>query len=120
MIPLALRSLFHNRVRAAATITGVTFAVVLVATQFAVFDGVQASASNIIDHSGADFWITARGVPNLLAGVPLSERKLFQVLSTSGVTGAEKYIIECASWRKTDGVDVDIQIIGFNPGNSGF
>jgi putative ABC transport system permease protein len=73
MASLARRNLFHDKVRLTVTLTGVVFALVLIAVQGGLFLGFTTTTSNIIDHSGADLWISSRG---LGAGLGVLERRL--------------------------------------------
>ena len=112
---LAVRNLFHDKVRLAVTVTGITFALVLIAVQMGLFFGFINTTSGVIDHSKVDLWISSRGVPFLEHAAPLSERKLYQVLATPGVVSAEKYILHLANWKRPDGSERGVLLIGFNP-----
>jgi putative ABC transport system permease protein len=92
MPPLARRNLFHDKIRLAVTLTGITFAVVLVVVELGLFLGFSTTTSSLIDRSGADLWIASKRVPYIEQGAPFSERKLYQVRATPGVAIAEKYI----------------------------
>jgi len=115
MASLAWRNLFHDKVRFSVTLTGIVFAIVLIIVQIGLFIGFTAATSALIDHSGADLWVTADRVPYLEQANPFSERKLYQVLATPGVAHAEKYIARFADWQRPDGGHEGIIIVGFNP-----
>jgi putative ABC transport system permease protein len=115
MASLALRNLFHDRVRLAVTLTGVVFAVVLITVQAGLFIGFATTTSNIIDNSNADLWVAASGLRNFDQGAPFSERKLYQVRATPGVAWAEKYLVQFSRWKRADGGEEGVGIIGFNP-----
>ncbi len=115
MTRLALRNLFHDRVRLAVTLTGIVFALVLIAVQLGLFFGFTSSISGLIDHSAVDLWIGSKNVPYIEQGAPFSERKLYQVLATPGVAAAEKYVTRFGVWKRPDGGRESIQIVGFNP-----
>ena len=85
MPPLAQRNLFHDKVRLAVTLTGIVFSVVLIVVQLGLFSVSRQTTSNLIDHSGADLWITSKNVPYVEQGVAFSERKLNQVRAVPGV-----------------------------------
>ena len=112
---LAVRNLFHDRVRLAVTLTGIIFALVLIAVQMGLFFGFVSTTSGIIDHTKVDLWITSHGVPFLEHAAPLSERKVYQVLATPGVAAAEKYILHLANWKRPDGSERGVLLVGFNP-----
>jgi putative ABC transport system permease protein len=117
MASLARRNLFHDKVRLGVTLTGIVFALVLIAVQGGLFLGFTTTTSNIIDHSGADLWISSRGLQNFDSGAPFSERKLYQALATPGIAFAEKYIVGYGNWKKPDGGEEGVEIVGFNPDN---
>jgi putative ABC transport system permease protein len=110
---LAWRNLIHDKVRFAATITGIVFAVVLIVVELGLFVGFTTTTSGLIDRSGADIWITARNVPYIEQGVAFTERKRAVVLATPGVESASKYIARATQWRRPhDGQQVAVQIVG--------
>ena len=114
MPPLARRNLFHDKIRLAVTLTGITFAVVLVVVELGLFLGFSTTTSSLIDRSRADLWIGSRRVPYIEQGAPFSERKLYQVRATPGVASAEKYIARFAGWKRPDGGHESVQVVGFN------
>ncbi len=114
MPPLAQRNLFHDKVRLTVTLTGIVFSVVLIVVQLGLFLGFTTATSNLIDHSGADLWITSKNVPYVEQGVPFSERKLNQVRAVSGVADAQKLIARWTQWKRHDGGQDSVQIVGIN------
>ena len=115
MPPLARRNLFHDKIRLTVTLTGIVFAVVLIVVELGLFVGFTQTTSNLIDHSGADLWVTSRHVPYVELGVPFSERKLYQVRAVPGVAAAEKIIVRWTDWKRPDGRQESVQIVGLNP-----
>ncbi len=115
MPPLAQRNLFHDKVRLAVTLTGIVFAVVLIVVELGLFVGFTVTTSNLIDHAGADLWVSSPKVPYVEMGVPFSERKLNQVRAVPGVADAQKLISQWTQWKLHDGAQESVQIIGFNP-----
>lgn len=116
MVPLARRNLLHDRTRFLVTVAGIAFAIVLVIVQLGLFLGFTQTTSGVIDHSHADLWIMARGVQYFEVGFPLSERKLYRVLSDPDVAAAQKCIVQFTVWTRPDGARKNIEIIGFDPG----
>lgn len=114
MPSLALRNLFHDRIRLFVTLTGVIFAVVLIALQGGLFLGFSSSTTNLIQHSGVDLWVTSTGVRYIESPVPFSERKLYTVRGTPGVAWAEKHILMFTRWKHPDGSEEGVQVVGFN------
>ena len=115
MPPLAERNLFHDRVRLAVTLTGVVFAVVLIVVQLGLYVGFSRTTTALVDNSRADLWVVSKNVPYIEQGVPFSERKLYTVRATPGVAEAEKYIVRFSRWKRDDGQEEAIQIVGVNP-----
>jgi len=115
MPPLARRNLFHDKVRLTVTLTGIVFAVVLIVVELGLFVGFTQTTSSLIDRSGADLWVTSLHVPYVELGVPFSERKLYQVRAVPGVEAAEKVIVRWTDWKRPDGRQESVQIVGMNP-----
>lgn len=115
MPPLARRNLFHDRVRLAVTLTGIAFSVVLMVVQWGLFRGFSSSTTNVIDHSNADIWVTARNTAYLEQALPFNERKYYQVLATPGVAQATKYIVHWAIWKEPNGHSESVAIVGCDP-----
>ena len=110
MPPLARRNLFHDKVRLIVTVTGIVFAVVLIVVELGLFVGFTETTSSLIDHSGADLWVTSRHVPYVELGVPFSERKLYQVRAVPGVQKAAEdhqplVAVETCRWAAGIGAD---------------
>jgi hypothetical protein len=58
---LALRNLFHDRLRFIATIIGIVFSIVLVMVQMGLYLGFGHMVTTMIDHASADLWIMPKG-----------------------------------------------------------
>ena len=83
-----------------------------------MFLGFTTATSNLIDHSGADLWITSKNVPYVEQGVAFSERKLNQVRAVPGVADAQKLIARWTQWKRHDGGQDSVQIVGINVDDS--
>jgi putative ABC transport system permease protein len=115
MASLARRNLFHDKVRLTVTLTGIVFAIVLITVQIGLFVGFTTTTSNIIDHSNADLWISSKDVRNFDVGSDFSERKFYQVMATPGVGAAEKYLVRFSRWKRSNGAEESVEIVGFSP-----
>jgi putative ABC transport system permease protein len=113
-IPLARRNLLHDRVRFAVTLTGIVFSVLLSSIQLGLFVGFTRATSEVITHSGADIWVSSRGVTHLETGVPFPERTRFQVLAVPGVSAAERHLVQFGNWTRPDGAVEGILLVGFD------
>lgn len=115
MPPLAERNLFHDRVRLAVTLTGVVFAVVLIVVQLGLYIGFSRTTTALVDHSRADLWIVSKNVPYIEQGIPFSDRKVYTVRATPGVAEAQNYIVRFSRWKRADGQEESVEIVGVNP-----
>jgi putative ABC transport system permease protein len=77
--------------------------------------GFSRTATALVDKSREDLWVVSKNVPYIEQGVPFSERKLYTVRATPGVAEAENYIVRFSRWKRDDGQDEAIQIVGVNP-----
>jgi len=114
MTLLAVKNLLHDKVRLAVTLTGVIFALVLIAIQFGLFLGFMETSANIVDRSGVDLWITAPGIPHVNGGSSQPERRRYKVLSVPGVKQAEPYLLAFANWKLPSGAKESVQIVGYD------
>ena len=73
------------------------------------------TTSILVDHAGADLWITAHGVRTVDLATPLEERRRFQALKVDGVEAAEPYLLGFGYWKRADGVREMVIIVGINP-----
>src|SRR5438309_10894893 len=113
MASLVLKNLCYDKVRFIVTLTGIVFSVVLATIQLRRFVGFSTTTACIIEHSHADLWITSKKVAYLEAGVPFSERKLYQVFATPGVARAKKHIVQFGNWKLPNGAVQGVLLIGF-------
>jgi putative ABC transport system permease protein len=111
---LALRNLFHDRLRFIATVIGIVFSMVLVTVQMGLYLGFERMVTTMIDHASADLWIVPRGTkcfedPSLLAA-----RNQFRVRAIDGVVDATPIVIGFAEWRMPSGNTTPVFVIGSN------
>jgi putative ABC transport system permease protein len=112
---LAIRNLFHDRVRLAVTLTGIVFALILIVVQFGLFLGFLETSANVVEHSGVDLWITATGIPHANGGAPIPEKRRYKALSVAGVEAVEPYTMVFANWKLPSGAQEAVQVVGFDP-----
>lgn len=65
MIRLGLRNFFQSRIRLVISVGGVALALTLVLVLDAIFAGSAGQLTAVIDHSGADVWVSQAGVRTL-------------------------------------------------------
>src|ERR1700738_2772228 len=100
---LAARNLFHDRLRFVATLVGIVFSMMLVTVQMGLYLGFGRMGTTMIDHAGADLWITPLGTRCFQAPSVLAEQKRFRALSINGVAQATSVVIGFAQWKMPAG-----------------
>jgi putative ABC transport system permease protein len=111
---LARRNLLHDRRRFAASVAGVCFSVDLVIVQLALFAGLAANASQVIDRSPGDVWVSARNTSNFQWGRPIPLRALDVVRGTPGVAWASELVVGWTQVRVPEGGMQQLEVIGFD------
>ena len=109
---LALKNLFHDRVRLMVTLVGIIFSVVLSSIQLGLFVGFQRATADILAYSEADIWITSANVTHAEDGVPFSEKKVYQALATPGVAEVSKQVVQFSNMKKPNGAEAGILLVG--------
>jgi putative ABC transport system permease protein len=112
---IAWRNLVHDRMRFAVTLVGIAFSTLLMGIQLGMLLNFMHTTSILVDHAGADLWITAHGVRTVDLATPLEERRRFQALKVDGVAAAEPYLLGFGFWKRTDGVRETVLLVGINP-----
>ena len=112
---LAVRNIVHDKVRLAVMLVGIVFAVVLIGVQLGLFLGFAKTTSALVDNAGADLWIVAPGTRDVDQSSAISERKLYQTLATPGIAEAAKLIVEFTLFKRPDGGQESVLVVGFDP-----
>lgn len=114
MASLALKNLLYDKVRLGVTLVGIVFSVVLSSVQLGLFFGFTHATSDLIDHSQADLWVLSQGVTHLETGAPFLEQKAYQAKAVPGVEAVEKHFVGFGQWKKPNGAQEGILLVGFN------
>lgn len=112
---IAWRNLTHDRIRFAVTIIGIAFSTLLMGIQLGMLLNFMRTTSTLVDHAGADIWVTAQGVRAVDLATPLEERRRFQALEIDGVAKAEPYLVQFFFWKRPNGVRETVIVIGVEP-----
>ena len=115
MASIARRNLFSDKIRLAITLVGITFAVVLMVGQVGAYLGFMNSASQLIDYSNVDIWMTAKNTINFDSAKPFPERKINKVKEARGVLWVDKIAQTWGLMKLKNGGTESVQIIGINP-----
>ncbi len=112
VVKLAYRNLFHDRLSFFVTIVGIVFSVVLVAVQTGIYLGSEKKIAAILDGAPADLWIVPLGTKSYDDPSPLTGRERHMALSVPGVADAEDMVVSFAKWRKPQGGQTTVLLIG--------
>jgi putative ABC transport system permease protein len=93
VVDLATKSLLHDKLRFAITVSGVAFAVALVFVQVGLFLGILDNASVTIEHADADLWVTSKNTPNVDFAHTFPESAVQRVRSVPGIARADNLIV---------------------------
>lgn len=118
-VPLARRTLFVDRRRAALGVGGVALALLIVLALGAVFDGAMREVTRYIDTAEADVFVAQSGVRNMHMSLSaLPKETVEEVRSIQGVQRADPILYETSAL--TVGAKRQLSyVIGFEPGRGG-
>ncbi len=120
ILTLAIKNLFHDRIRLAVTLVGILFSVVLVSVQLGLYYGARKMIVAMVDNANADLWVTAYGAKSFEeGGVLLNQKDRHAALSVPGVASAVPLYVHFSEWRKPGGGSTSTIIVGFNPEDDG-
>jgi putative ABC transport system permease protein len=116
---LALRNLFHDRVRLLVTLVGILFSIILVACQLGLYIGARTMIISMIDRSEGDVWIMAYGTKNFEEAQPISARLRHVALATPGVERAIPLVAAFTDWKKPQGGTTLAVVVGSDAEDGG-
>ena len=120
ILTLALRNLFHDRIRLAVTLIGILFSIVLVAVQLGLYLGSSRMITANIDKADGDLWVTAFGAKSFEdGGVLLTDRERHQALATPGIQSVVPLVVSFAEWRKPNGGSSRVVLVGSDTDDKG-
>ena len=120
ILTLAIKNLFHDRIRLAVTLVGILFSVVLVAVQLGLYYGARKMIVGMVDHANAELWVTPFGAKSFEeGGVLLNQRVRHSALSVPGVESAVPIYVNFSEWRKPGGGSTTVIIVGANGEENG-
>ena len=119
IVRLALRNLFHDRIRLAATLVGLVFSTSLVTIQLGLYAGSERMIATLIDHAEADLWVVPAETRSFENGARLPGHERHLALSTPGVARATEVVVSFAEWRKPSGGVIPVVLVGAEPGAGG-
>jgi putative ABC transport system permease protein len=102
----------HDRASTTGALLGVVAIVFLVGQQLSILFGLLNYMSVLVDHSGADAWITSANVRNADAGNLISGRYLDRVIGLDELEWAEPILIGNGLFKTKDGSFESVRVIG--------
>lgn len=112
---LALKMLFHEKVRLLITLVGIAISAVLALVEVAIYLGMMGNATAVIRHTPGDIWITSRNVQSFDFALPYPAQRINVVRSLSQVEWAEKILLNYGFIKLANGGREQVQFIGYNP-----
>jgi putative ABC transport system permease protein len=120
ILTLALRNLFHDRIRLIVTLVGILFSIVLVAVQLGLYLGAKRMIVDMIDNAQGEIWITAFGAKSFEeGGIILTPRERHAALATPGVKSVIPLVVAFSEWRKPGGGSTNSVLVGTDPEDGG-
>ena len=116
---LALRNFIHDRVSLIVTLVGIVFSVVLMTIQIGLYYGSQEVITSMIDHSGAQLWITPIGAQSFDDSPLLKGGEKYAALSRPGVAVALDIAVTLLPWKRADGGHQATVLVGTDPDDKG-
>jgi len=124
ILTLAIRNLFHDRIRLAVTLVGILFAIVLVAVQLGLYVGASRMIVSMIEKANGELWITSYAAKSFEDSGFLEGHERYAALSTPGVAKVVPLIASFSKWNKPQGgsqlsviVGTDVEDGGLAPWN---
>jgi putative ABC transport system permease protein len=118
--PLAWHNLVHNRLRTAAAVAGVTFAVVLIFLQLGFRGITEKTASLIYDALDFDLLIRSKHGQRLVQCGPIPRVRLYQAASVPGVREVSPLWLGYSRWQPLERESRPILTVGVRPGETIF
>ncbi len=120
ILTLAMRNLFHDRIRLVVTLVGILFSIVLVAVQLGLYLGAKRMIVDMIDNARGELWITTFGAKSFEeGGIILTPKERHAALATPGVQAVVPLVVTFAEWRKPGGGSTNSVLVGTNPEDGG-
>lgn len=115
MLRVALLMLLGDRGKYLALVLGLSFAVLLIAQQAAIFLGLLTRATGVLQNIGqADLWVTDSATRFVSEARPMSDTDLLRVRSIDGVAWAQPLFSSRAMVELDDARFQTVQIIGID------
>lgn len=115
MFWLAIKTMFHEKMRFLITLMGITFSTILVLTQVGIYLGMMSNATAIIRNTPVDIWVASKNIQNFDFANPIPEERINKVRAIPEVESADKLIMTWGFIKLQNGGKEQVQIVGYNP-----
>lgn len=112
---IALRMLAHDRATTAGAVLGVVAIIFLVGQQLAVLNGLFSYMSVLVDHSGADIWITSEGTDNVNSAGDLPTRYVHRLVGLDELEWVEPVVSGAGFLKRKDAQFQPVRLVGVRP-----
>jgi putative ABC transport system permease protein len=107
-----LRMLLHDRATTAGSILGVVAIIFLVGQQLSILLGLLTYMSVLVDHSGADIWVSTKNTQNVNSGGSLPMAYTERIRGLREIEWVEPIVTTGGLYRLTGGRYQGVQVVG--------
>ena len=112
---LAMKMLFHQKMRLVITLIGITVSAVLALVEVAIYLGMMGNATSVIRHTNGDIWVASKNVQSFDFALPFPSQRIDIVRGLQQVQWAEKILLNYGFIKLANGGREQVQFIGYNP-----
>jgi putative ABC transport system permease protein len=109
---VAIKILLHDHSTTAGAVLGVVAIIFLVGQQLTIFFGLLSFMSALVDHSGADVWVSSKNTENINASGSLPIRYVDRIMGLPQVESADPIISTAGLVKRKDGKFQPVQVVG--------
>lgn len=120
-VPLAWLQLTHEKIRLAAVVAGIAFAVVLMLFQLGLLDALFATASLVQSRLESDLVLTSKQYQYMIFSGSFSRRRVYQALAFDGVDSVRSVYLSLGTWKNPVRLTQrSVLAIGYDPLGAAF
>lgn len=112
---LAMKMLFHQKMRLVITLIGITVSAVLALVEIAIYLGMMGNATQLIRHTPGDIWVVSRNLQSFDFAMSFPANRINAVRALPQVEWAEKILLNYAFIKLADGGREQVEFIGYDP-----
>jgi putative ABC transport system permease protein len=112
---LALKMLFHQKMRLLITLIGITISTVLALVEVAIYLGMMGNATQVIRHTKGDIWVVSKNLQSFDFAMPFPANRTNTVRALPQVEWAEKILLNYGFIKLANGGREQVEFIGYNP-----